>query len=489
MLKKKLNAKTEARLHEAIRRGHQLEKHQRFDEAAAEYRRALEIAPNDIDASQLLGMLYHHRGENDLAEPLLARVVKVRTRQADLQCAYGAILSAVGDHRRSITYYQKALELDPGYVIAQYNLSQELVYLGDTKGAIAGYQRAIEMQPLCVPAYQQLARLCKFTEYNEDVRIMEQLFEQFGGEERMLLAFGLSVVHQKLKNNEQSFAYLLEGNRIKRKTFDYTTSRTEVTFDQLRKAYTPEILADQAKPLQRDPTPIFIIGMPRSGTSLAEQILASHSEVHGCGELKNLGRIYHTVFDNNKPIPPQVAALPGEQHEEPARRYLDEVAAMAKGKRYATDKMPHNFLHVGFIARLLPNAKIIHCERNPLDTCLSIFSNLFTGLHPYAYNLEELGHYYLQYQQLMEYWHQVLPGRIYTLNYEQVVTDTETEVRKLLDFCGLPFEEGCLSFHENERAVVTVSSTQVRQPIYKSSVEGWRRYEKGLAPLRAVLGI
>jgi hypothetical protein len=144
---------------------------------------------------------------------------------------------------------------------------------------------------------------------------------------------------------------------------------------------------------------------------------------------------------------------------------------------------------VGFIARLLPNAKIIHCERNPLDTCLSIFSNLFTGLHPYAYNLEELGHYYLQYQQLMEYWHQVLPGRIYTLNYEQVVTDTETEVRKLLDFCGLPFEEGCLSFHENERAVVTVSSTQVRQPIYKSSVEGWRRYEKGLAPLRAVLGI
>jgi hypothetical protein len=162
---------------------------------------------------------------------------------------------------------------------------------------------------------------------------------------------------------------------------------------------------------------------------------------------------------------------------------------MAGGKRYATDKLPHNFLQVGLIAHLFPHARIVYCERNPLDTCLSIFTNLFTGNHPYAYQLEELGHYYLQHEELMAHWREVLPDRIYTLNYERVVADTEDEVRRLLDFCGLAFEDSCLSFFENERAVVTVSSTQVRQPIYTSSVEGWRKFEAELAPLRRILGV
>lgn len=489
MQKKKPNPKTETRIFELLRRGHAFQQRQRVDEAFAEYRKALDIAPDHIDANQLLGLLHHQRGENDLAEPMLAKVVKVRTQQADLLCAYGAVLSAVGDHHGAIEYYQKALELDPGYAIAQYNLSQEAMYLGDKDAAIAGYKRAIEIEPLCVPAYQQLARLCKFTEYNEDIRIMEQLYEQLQGEERGTLAFGLSVVYEKLKDYDKSFAYLLEGNRIKRKTLHYPASGTEATFSQLRQAYTPQILADHAKPVDHHPTPVFIIGMPRSGTSLAEQILASHSEVHGCGELRNMSRIFHSVFDKHKPLAPQVAGLSGQAHEELAQRYITAMAAMAKGKRYAVDKMPHNFMHVGFIMRMFPNALIIHCDRNPLDTCLSIFNHVFTGHHPYAYDLAELGHYYLLYQQLMVHWNQVLPGRIYSLSYERVVSDTENEVRKLLDFCGLPFEEGCLSFFENDRAVITASTNQVRQPIYKSSVEGWRRFEKGLAPLRTVLGV
>jgi tetratricopeptide (TPR) repeat protein len=489
MLKKKLNAKGEARLQEAMRRGYQLEKHQRLDEAAAEYRKALEISPNHIDTCQLLGMLLHKRGENELAEPLLAKVAKVQTRRADLQAAYGAVLSAIGDHERSIQYYRKALELDPDYLVAQFNFSQEAVYLGETQTAIAGFKRVLELQPLSAPAYQQLARLCKFTEYNDDVRIMEQLYEQLDETDRTLLAFGLSNVYKKLGDDRQSFAYLLEGNRLQRKTIDYARTRTDATFSEIRQAFTPEMLAREAGPVDSDLMPIFIIGMPRSGTSLAEQILASHSEVHGCGELTNMNRLYHKAFDAKSHLATQVANLSGDRRRELARHYLNEIAAMAKDKRYATDKMPHNFLQVGFIKLLFPNVRIIHCERDPLDTCLSLFSNLFTGSHPYAYNLEELGHYYLHYQQLMAYWYEVLPDRIYTLNYERVVADTEAEVRKLLAFCGLPFEEACLSFHENKRAVVTVSSTQVRQPIYTSSVEGWRRFEQELAPLRAILGV
>jgi tetratricopeptide (TPR) repeat protein len=487
MLKKKLNAKTEARLQEIMRRGHGLEKLQRFDEAAAEYQKVLDIDRDNIPACQLLGMLRHKLGQNALAEPLLAKVVKAFPRKADLQCAYGAVLSATGDHRKSSVYYRKALEIDPDYLIAQYNLGQELMYLGETEAAIAGYRRALEISPLCAPAYQQLARLCKFVEYNEDVHIMEQLYEQFEGDDRVLLAFGLSVVHRKLGNFERSFDYLLKGNSLHRTSLDYSTARTEATFNEMRQAFNAEILARPVEPTQRELTPIFIIGMPRSGTSLAEQILASHSAVHGCGELKNLTILHKNSFSESGSLVDQVANLSPGRRREMAQQYLDEIALMAKGKRYATDKMPHNFLLVGMIADLFPNARIIHCERNPMDTCFSIFTNLFTGVHSYAYQLDELGHYHLLYQQLMAHWYEVLPGRIYTLNYERMVADTEGEVRKLLDFCELPFEAGCLTFFENERAVVTASNTQIRQPIYTSSVEGWRKFEQGLAPLRAIL--
>lgn len=489
MLKKKLNGKSEARAQEAIRRGYELERRQRTSDAIAEYRKALEIDPNSEAACQLLGLLFHKRGDNDLAAPLLAKAAKANPHKADLQCAYAAALSATGDHSKAAVYYRKAIELDPRYTIAQYNLSQELMYLGDLDAAIAGYRHAIEIEPLCAPAYQQLARLCEFSEYNDDVRIMEQLCEQLEGADKIVLAFGLAEVHKKLRDYDRSFAYLLEGNRLKRETLTYSPALTESTFRELCKAFNPDILARPAEPPRGDLTPIFIVGMPRSGTSLAEQILASHSEVHGCGELKNLSLLYHRAFSTNRELTAQVAELIPARRRELAQHYLDEIAAMANGKRFATDKMPHNFLHLGLIAHLFPDARIIHCDRNPLDTCLSIFTNLFTGSHPYAYNLEELGNYHLQYQQLMANWERVLPGRIYNLNYERVVGDTEAQVRQLLDFCGLPFEEKCLSFFANERAVTTVSTTQVRQPIYNSSVEGWRRFEKNLAPLRAILGM
>lgn len=489
MLKKKINAKTEARLQELLRSGYQHEQQQRFDQASAEYRKVLEVDRNNISACQLLGMLYHKQGLNELAEPLLAKVVKAQTRKADLQCAYAAVLSANGDHQKSSLYYQKAIDLQPDYLIAQYNLSQELVYLGNTEAAIAGYRRTLEIEPLCAPAYQQLAGLCDFSEYNDDVRIMEQLFEQLDDDDRKLLAFGLSVVYKKLANYEQSFAYLLEGNRLQRESIDYSAEQTALQFDRIRGAFGPALLANELQQVDSDLTPIFIVGMPRSGTSLAEQILASHSAVHGCGELKNISMLFRDAFPPNCDLVATIDGLGASGRLALAERYIGELEEMAGGERYATDKMPHNFMYLGLIALLFPNARIIHCERNPLDTCLSIFTSLFTGSHPYAYKLEELGHYYQLYQQLMAHWENVLPGRIYTLNYERVVADTESEVKKLLDYCGLPFEEACLSFFETQRAVVTVSATQVRQPIYKSSVEGWRRFENGLAPLRRILGL
>lgn len=489
MQKKKLNAKAEARLEEALRRGHQLEMQQRFDEARAEYRKALAMDPAHIGACQLLGVLHHKLGEHELAEPLLARVVKAFPHKADLLCCYGATLSAIGNHQKAGSLYRKATELDPNYVVAQFNYSQEMVYLGDTQAAIEGFRRTLEIEPLSAASYQQLANLCKFTEYDEDIRIMEQLHAQLSGEDRKLLAFGLSAAHKKIGNYEKSFDYLLDGNRLHRATLDYSHAHSERAFAEIEQAFDAAAMRADVLSPGRGPTPIFIVGMPRSGTTLAEQILASHSAVHGCGELKNMGRLYRDTFDPGRDLGPQVRQLSAETRRGMARRYLDEVGALAAGKPYTVDKMPHNFLYVGLIALLFPDARIIHCERNPMDTCLSIFTYLFTGSHPYGYDLEELGRYYLLYRDMMAHWERTLPGRLYTLNYERVVADTEVEVRHLLDHCGLSFEDACLSFFETDRAVTTVSASQVRQPIYASSVEGWRRFEKGLEPLSRVLGL
>jgi tetratricopeptide (TPR) repeat protein len=489
MLKKKLSPKNEARLQDLLRRGHALEQQQRVDEALVEYRKALEMDPGNAGACQLAGMLYHKRGDNELAEPLLAKAVKAFPTKADLQCAYGAALTALEQHQKASRHYRKAVELNPHYLIAQFNYAESLVYLGDTEGAIEGFQRALEIEPLCAPAYQQLAGLRKFREYDDDVRIMEQLHAQLEGEDRKLLAFGLSAAHKKLGNYDKSFEYMLDGNRLHRATLNYAHEQSEQIFRGLQRAFDAEALSAEVLPPGRGPTPIFIVGMPRSGTTLAEQILASHSAVHGCGELKNMGRIYRDTFASDRDLITQVRQLPAGTRRDLARRYLDYVAALAAGKPYTVDKMPHNFMYVGLIALLFPNARIVHCERNPMDNCLSIFSYLFSGSHPYASDLEELGQYYLLYRELMAHWERALPGRIHTLNYERVVADTDGEVRKLLDYCGLPFEEACLSFFENDRAVSTISATQVRRPIYTSSVEAWRVYESGLTPLKKALGL
>lgn len=489
MLKKKLNPKNEARLQDMLRRGYALEQQQRPDEALVEYRKALEIDPSNAGACQLAGTLYHKRGDNELAEPLLAKAVKAFPNRADLQCAYGATLTALDNHRKASKHYRRAIELDPNYLIAQFNYSQGLVYLGDMAGAIEGFRRALEIEPLCAAAYQQLAGLCKFREYDDDIRIMEQLHAQLEGEDRKVLAFGLSAAHKKIGNYDKSFEYMLDGNRLHRATLNYSHEQSQQIFGELQRAFDSDAMTAEVLAPERGPTPIFIVGMPRSGTTLAEQILASHSSVHGCGELKNMGRIYRDAFAADRDLATQVRQLTAHARRKLATMYLDDVAALANGKPYTVDKMPHNFMYVGLIALMFPNARIVYCERNPMDNCLSIFSYLFAGSHPYASDLEELGKYYLLHRELMAHWERVLPGRLHTLNYERVVADTETEVRRLLEFCGLPFEEACLSFFENERSVATISATQVRQPIYKSSVEAWRIYEDGLTPLKQALGL
>jgi len=234
--------------------------------------------------------------------------------------------------------------------------------------------------------------------------------------------------------------------------------------------------------------PIFVLGMPRSGTTLVEQILASHPLVFGAGELNAMQiSSVQTQVLSNRVFPGSVGELSTGQCEMLAEQYLRRLYRHAGSAEYAVDKLPHNFLYIGLIKYILPGARIIHCRRNPLDTCLSIYKNDFTGNHPYSHDLKDLGDYYLQYLHLMSHWHSVFPFEIYDVQYENLVTDTDEEVRALLKFCGLSFEAACLEFHKTQRIVATASTAQVRNPVSTKSVALWKEYREQLQPLIGVL--
>jgi Sulfotransferase family len=271
----------------------------------------------------------------------------------------------------------------------------------------------------------------------------------------------------------------------------YDEAAAFALFDRIEATFTPALIRAKSGGGDQTKTPIFVIGMPRSGTTLVEQILASHPAVHGAGELKTLNDVVHSVRDaagNALPYPESVPALDGAALRQIGRHYLAEVMKLAPAGKRVTDKMPSNYYLVGLIHLALPNAKIVHCMRDPIDTCVSCFSKLFTGEQVHTYDLVELGRYYRRYERLMAHWRRVLPkGRILDMCYEDVVADLEAQARRLIDHCELPWDDRCLDFHKTDRPVRTASATQVRRPIYNSAIGRWRVYQEELKPLLAAL--
>ena len=346
--------------------------------------------------------------------------------------------------------------------------------------------------PRYATPYRVLTRIKTFSDGDDDLAAMTELFDAgvLSADDRGELAFGLGKAYEDLKQYDQAFEYYAEANRLKRQALSFDPERESRMIDDLIAAYQPAVFEKNAGSGRRDETPIIIVGMPRSGTTLVEQILSSHPDVFGAGELNTLNEIAYalTVDDTNR-YPANVNFMAPQSFENIADHYLRTVRTRAPESPRITDKMPDNYRHIGLIRLILPNARIVHCRRNPMDTCLSIFKNHFaTAGHHYAYDLEELGFYYTLYQRLMAHWRTVLPeGAMYEVDYEEVTSDQENQTRRLLDHCGLEWTDACLAFHENDRPVNTASAGQVRRPMYRTSVELWRRYATQLEPLRRAI--
>jgi tetratricopeptide (TPR) repeat protein len=495
-----------------------------LERAADILQRVLALDSNHVEANFTLGLIFHQVNRSDLAIPLLQKAASLRPKLFEAALNLGIVLRAAGKLDAARVELERAVALKPtsskahvtlGLLMIDRNTIDEAERLfrkavalnprngeahaqlglihktrGEREQALVCYRRAVALNPQYAEAHRGLAYLRTYTEYDKDIELMEQVYRDptTPENERLLLGFSLGKVFDDLKRYDEAFEYLAEGNRLKRKTYNFSIPRSAELFEHSKRVLNRDFVERHRERAPQDATPIFVLGMPRSGTSLVEQILASHPAVHGAGEVDFL----RTVTDEaerltGKPFPAGVDALPPGALSSAAQSYLAKLKAGAGGAAHVTDKLPHNFLRVGLIQAVLPNAKIIHCDRDALDNCLSIFQHHFSGHHGYASNLEELGQYYRLYQDLMTFWHEQLPERIYRLNYERLTTDTEAEVRALLEYCNLPFHSDCLQFHKTERLVNTPSATQVREPMYRNSVARWKNYARHLQPLQQAL--
>jgi len=463
-------------------------------EAVAAYKRAIELNPNLADAHRSLGSILNELGDLEEAVNCFNQALRINPADKSVYLGLGKALSAQGNLDQAVAAYQQVIAIDP--VNAEYHRQLGVVFSdhGEIAEAVSTYRKALEINPGYAEVYRALSKNRKFTEYDDDMRAMESLLLTKGisDEDSFHLAFALGKAYEDLGDFDKSMEFVIKATRLKRNSYDYSISESREQFDRIKEVFSPDFFSNHRDSGDPDRTPIFILGMPRSGTSLVEQILASHPDVYGAGELDDLVKVFESI---SKPVgnkrsdtfPEGLLEVDTSAFVDLGKQYITRIRRYSANAKFITDKMPHNFLHIGFVRAILPNARIIHCTRDPMDNCLSIFKTRLKNGHGYADNMSELGQYYRMYLELMDYWREVLPGFVYDQSYEELVGSQQEQVSKLLQHCGLDWDDACLDFHKTRRKVKTASNAQVRRPIYKDSVQLWKRYEKQLEPLRVAI--
>ena len=461
----------------------------RVDEAIKQYELALEIAPDYAVAHCNLGNALKVNGRTEDAMTHYRRAIAIDPGFAMALCSLGTALDDLGRPEDAIAEYQRALAIQPDYAQAHHNLGNALDKVGRQKDAIAHYQRAIALTPDYAEAYRNLARLSPKT---VPLDALTRLLEKPALSERDAIHchFALGDTYAGDAKHDIAFAHYASGNALKRKAINYDPQTYAAYIDSLIKVYSKDWIRTWGPDGSSSDLPVFIVGVPRSGTSLVEQIVSSHPQVHGAGELVAMVNLENGLPDRIQsatPYPECMPLLTGPDTLNLAQTYLDELTRHCGPEKRITDKLPGNFLGIGLIKKLFPNARIISCQRNAMDVCTSNFFNYFEFGNEYSFDLEELGRHYLDSRRLMKHWHDVFPSQIFTVQYESLVTNQETITRQLIGYLGLEWDDRCLDFHESTRAVNSFSSRQVRERIYTRSVDRWKLYEEQLAPLAAVL--
>ena len=513
---------------EAVMNAVDLLSEEKIDEAITKLQEILKKSPNDVNAMRYLARAYRLGDKNlqdaeallrtavqqspdftpgwfDLASLLMRdkimeaiaayeKVVQLDPKNA---AAWGGLGSAYGLAMypdKSAEAYAKSIELEPDVPNVLMGHGHALKTLGNQSRALKSYRAAIKNKPDFGEVYWSMANLKVFKFEDEEVNAMlHQLDEENLSEnEEIHFRFALGKAFEDNKDYSQAWHYYHTGNQLQRKTVEHFPVEMEMRHNLIKEVFNQEFLKERSNIGYDCPDPILIVGLPRSGSTLIEQILASHSQVEGTSELPILGNLAQSIGQHRNDgiqYPKAVLDLRNKDWLAYGQQYIDEAQRhRTTSKPFFTDKLPNNFPLIGLLSIILPKAKVINARRHPFDSCLGGYKQLFSKGQNFTYDMLDLAHYYQQYDAMIKHWHQVLPGKILDVHYEQTVDDLETQVRRVLDFCELPFEQSCIDFHQTERAIKTASSEQVRQPIYKGALGTWRRYEQFLGLWQEQLG-
>ena len=405
----------------------------------------------------------------------------------------GNILTKAQRHEESLAAYQQALDVNEHSVGALAGMGHVLKTIGRSEESIEAYRQCIKKHPAYGEAYWSLANLKTFEFDSEEVEVMQAMVEREHIPDEPKVNFFLSIGKhfENEKDFDKAFEHYRLGNELRRAHEIYDPVQTQVVHDRIIEVFNSEFLQERESWGDPDASPILVVGLPRSGSTLIEQILASHSMVEGTMELPDLARIISSLSKREKKgrieYPEAMLKLDEDSIRDLGRSYIESTSRFRSDKVYFIDKMPNNFPSIGFLHLILPNAKVINARRHPLDSCMGSYKQLFYKGQSWSYDQFEIGQYYLQYQRIMDHWHDVLPGKVLDVHYEDMVADQENQTRRLLEHLGLPWEDQVLRFYETERAVNTASSEQVRQPIYTKALNHWRNYESQLEELIEIL--
>jgi tetratricopeptide (TPR) repeat protein len=456
-------------------------------------RHALQQSAHSPLAWRELGLALLALGRLEEADAAAREVAKIEPENPQTWSTIAAVATRLMRQEEALEAYERAASLKPGEVRLRMSIGHVQKTLGKRPESEASYKAALAMDPGLAEAYWSLADLKNYTFSDAEVAAMRSLLAHDKRERRneAQLHFALGKAYEQRRRYPEAFTHYAQGNALRRLDAPFDIEHFERRSARIRTVFDAAFFARHAGAGDPDGGPIFIVGLPRSGSTLIEQILASHSQVEGTMELPNIlniSREFDDLAAGRNGYPESVRQVSTAYLSALGTRYLAQVAPLRRGRERFTDKLPNNFSHVGLIHAILPKATIIDARRHPMDSCFSTFKQHFAEGQTFSYDLEHLGRYYRCYLALMDYWDAVLPGTVLHLQYEDLVRDPETQIRRLLEHCGLPFEAACLAFHETRRSVRTASAEQVRQPLYTSGVGYWRHFSTELEPLRRALG-